>query len=98
MMTPQATDTMFPQLDAAQIARLSPFGEQRRARAGEILFDRGDAQYGIFVVLEGSIEIISMSNGTEPVLRVLGRGNFTGEVNHLSGRRSLVRCRAVEDS
>ncbi len=30
--------------------------------------------------------------------RVLERGMFTGEVNQLSGRRSLVRCRARETS
>ncbi|MGD0302742.1 MAG: FAD-dependent oxidoreductase [Bryobacteraceae bacterium] len=45
-----------------------------------------------------SIEIIGVSNGDEAVLRVLGRGNFTGEISLLSGRRALVRCRARESS
>ena len=93
---PEPTDAMFPKLDDAQIARLAAFGESRRAGKGEILFDQGDVDHGVFVVLEGSIEIIGIANGEETVLAVHGRGVFTGEVNLLSGRRTLVRCRARE--
>src|SRR6266478_4923692 len=89
---------MFPKLDDAQIARLAAFGEKRRARPGEVLFDQGDASHGVFVVLDGSIEIVGVSNGGEAALRVLERGTFTGEINQLSGRRSLVQCRAREAS
>jgi thioredoxin reductase (NADPH) len=94
----QQLDAMFPQLDAAQIERLRSFGRERRAQTGEILFDQGDSSHGVFVVLSGAIEILGVSNGDGPVLRVLGPGTFTGEVNQLSGRRSLVRCRAREES
>src|SRR5438876_10970487 len=89
---------MFPKLDDTQIARLVVFGEQRRARPGEVIFDQGDASHGVFVVLDGSMEIVSVSNHDDAALRVLERGAFTGEVNQLSGRRSLVRCRAREAS
>ena len=93
---PEPTDAMFPALDDAQIARLAAFGEQRRVQQGEILFDQGDAEHGVFVVLEGSIQIVSVASSEEAVIGVYGRGAFTGEVNQLSGRRSLVRCRARE--
>jgi thioredoxin reductase (NADPH) len=96
--TEQQIDEMFPALTDAQIARLSVFGEQRRFDAGEIVFDQGDASRGVFVVLEGSIEVTNVSKDHEGTLRVLLRGEFTGEVNQLSGRRSLVRCRAREAS
>jgi len=89
---------MFPALTDAQIARLSAFGEQRRVEAHEIVFDQGDASRGVFVVLDGSIEVLNVAKGHEGALRVLRRGEFTGEVNQLSGRRSLVRCRASEAS
>jgi thioredoxin reductase (NADPH) len=88
----------FPKLNDAQIARLAVFGTELRAKAGEILFDQGDSGHGVFVVLNGSIEVVSVSNGDDAVIRVLGRGDFTGEVNQLSGRRSLVRCRVREES
>jgi len=96
--TAEQLDAMFPLLDDAQIARLAEFGKQRRVAAGEILFDQGDAQHGVFVVLDGSIEIVSVANGEEAVIRVLGQGTFTGEVTQLSGRRSLVQGRAHESS
>ena len=96
--TPEQIESMFPKLDDAQIARLAAFGEKRRARPGEVLFDQGDASHGVFVVLDGSIEIVGVSNGGEAALRVLERGTFTGEINQLSGRRSLVQCRAREAS
>jgi thioredoxin reductase (NADPH) len=96
--TTEQIDAMFPALTDAQIGRLSAFGKQRRVEASEIVFDQGDASRGVFVVLEGSIEAVSVSKDHEDVLRVLHRGEFTGEVNQLSGRRSLVRCRAREAS
>src|SRR5260370_21586077 len=96
--TPEQLDEMFPKLDDSQIAKLAAFGVQRRAQPGEIVFDQGDSQHGVFVVLEGSIEVANVANGEETVIRVLGPGTFTGEVNQLSGRRSLVRCRARESS
>src|ERR1700681_1129447 len=95
---PDPNAAAFPTLDDAQMSRLAPFGVEVRAKAGDILFDQGDSSHGVFVVREGSIEIISVSNGNHGVIRVLGRGSFTGEVNQLSGRRSLVRCRAREAS
>jgi thioredoxin reductase (NADPH) len=96
--TSEQLDAMFPALTDAQVGRLSAFGKQRRVEAHEIVFDQGDASRGVFVVLEGSIEAVNVSKDHEDSLRVLHRGEFTGEVNQLSGRRSLVRCRAREAS
>jgi thioredoxin reductase (NADPH) len=91
-------DEMFPKLSDAQLAQLASIGSHRTARPGEILFDQGDDSHGVFVVVSGSIEILGITSGEETVLQVLGPGTFTGEVNQLSGRRSLVRCRAREQS
>src|SRR6202162_3865143 len=96
--TTEQLDAMFPALKDVQIARLSGFGQQRHVETREIVFDQGDASRGVFVVLEGSIEVANVTKDHEEVLRVLQRGEFTGEVNQLSGRRSLVRCRAREAS
>jgi thioredoxin reductase (NADPH) len=96
--TPEQIESMFPLLDDAQIARLRAFGAERQVEAGEIVFDQGDTSHGVFVVLDGSIEIVDVSKNDAAPLRVVKRGDFTGEVNLLSGRRSLVRCRALEAS
>jgi thioredoxin reductase (NADPH) len=84
-------DPKFPALSEPEIARLTTAGETRQFQAGEVLFDQGDDHHGVFLVLDGSIEIAAVS-------QVLTRGMFTGEVNQLSGRRSLVRCQAKEAS
>jgi thioredoxin reductase (NADPH) len=95
---PEQTEAMFPRLDEGQIERLSSFGKRLKAQPGELLFDRGDEDHGVFVVFSGSLEIVGVSKGNAVVIRVLEKGTFTGEVNQLSGRRTLVRCQAREAS
>ncbi|HWF08567.1 MAG TPA: FAD-dependent oxidoreductase [Bryobacteraceae bacterium] len=87
---------MFPRLNEAQIGHLRSFGVEGEAQPGAVLFDIGDVLHGVFVVIRGSLDIVAVSGESETVVRVLGPGMFTGEVNQLSGRRSLVRCRARE--
>jgi thioredoxin reductase (NADPH) len=91
-------DPKFPRLTDGQMERLKSFGVCGHAGAGDVIYDRGDEAHGVFVVISGSIEVVSVSDSGESVLAILERGAFTGEVNQLSGRRSLVRCRAHEDS
>ncbi len=89
---------MFPLLTEEQLAALAPFGITGDAAAGDVLFEQGDTAHGVFVVLKGSLEIVNVGSSGESVLRVVAQGGFTGEINLLSGRRSLVRCRAPEAS
>jgi cAMP-binding proteins - catabolite gene activator and regulatory subunit of cAMP-dependent protein kinases len=46
--------------------------------------------------MAGRIEIVLPSGTTERLVTVFGPGQFTGEVNMLSGRPVLVRSRASE--
>ena len=90
-----AGDALFPKLSGAQIARLASIGVRRSVAEGEVIYDQGDARRSVFVVLEGRIEIGSQSRSGETHIAVLEPAQFTGEVNMLSGRPSLVRARAV---
>jgi thioredoxin reductase (NADPH) len=92
------SDSMFPKLNAAQIGRLLSFGRRRSAKPGEILFDQGESKRGVFVVIEGQIEIVTPSKTGEVVLTVHGAGDFTGEVSILTGRSSLVQGRVSKES
>jgi thioredoxin reductase (NADPH) len=88
---------MFPSLSAAQLARVAHVGEERSLPAGEILFDEGDRDVPMFVVLDGELAVVHPRGKLEieePVT-VHRRGEFTGEVNQLADRPSLVRCRAL---
>jgi thioredoxin reductase (NADPH) len=87
----------FPRLTDAQVGRIARAGERQRVRAGQILFDQGDAQPHFYVVLSGELEIVQPVDGRETPITVHAPGEFTGEVNMLSGRRSLVRARMRND-
>ena len=91
-------DQMFPRLTPAQIGRISDVGERRRVRSGEVLFEFGEQNTRFFLVLEGTIEIVRPgAGGEEERVTVHGPGEFTGEINMLSARRTLVRARALVD-
>ena len=51
-----------------------------------------------FVVLAGEVEIVSPFGTNETLITVHGNGQFTGDVNMISGRRSIVRARATVPS
>ena len=87
-------EQMFPTLTAAQVARVATHGHVRQVRRGEVLVEAGDRDVPFFVVTAGQIEIVRPSGTAEAVVRALGPGEFTGEVNMLSGRRTFVRLRA----
>ncbi|HEV2845428.1 MAG TPA: FAD-dependent oxidoreductase [Thermoanaerobaculia bacterium] len=89
-------DKTFPTLTPEQVARISVHGTVRPVRRGEVLVEAGDAAVPFFVVATGQLEIVQLSNGMETLVAVHGPGQFTGEVNMLSGRRSLVRARVAE--
>jgi thioredoxin reductase (NADPH) len=88
---------IFPELNDAQRQRIARYGERRHALAGEVLYDQGTAALGIHVVLSGAVEIVRPGILGEELITVQRAGEFTGEVNVLAGRRSLVRARMVED-
>jgi thioredoxin reductase (NADPH) len=89
---------MFPQLTAEQAARVAALGRRRKVTAGEVVFEVGDSNTAFFVVVEGGLEIVRPVAEGEAHVVLHGPGEFTGEINMLSGRRSLVRAHAAVDS
>ena len=98
MATPNdRRDQTFPKLTEEQIARIASLGERRALSRGQVLFAQGDSAVPFFVLLRGAMEIVNPSETGEALVVVLGPGEFTGETNMLSGRRSLVTARMRED-
>jgi thioredoxin reductase (NADPH) len=89
-------DHLFPVLTDAQMERIAGHGQARPVQAGEILIREGDQNVPFFVVRAGTIEIVQPAERGETVIVVHRPGEFTGEANMLSNRRSLVRARAGE--
>lgn len=85
---------LFPTLTPAQIERIAAHGRRRPTVRGEVLVEAGAEVVPFFVVTEGQIEIVRPSGATEELVAIHGPGQFSGEVQMLSGRRALLRARA----
>jgi thioredoxin reductase (NADPH) len=88
-------ERLFPMLTAAQIARIRARGQVRATRQGEVLFEPGGQSVPFFVITAGQIAVDQPSERGDLVFAVLEAGQFTGEVNLLSGRRALARARVT---
>src|SRR5215216_2103589 len=89
-------ELIFPTLTPAQIRRIAPHGHMRTMQRGEVLVEQGDKEVPFFVVVSGEVEIVRPSGAAETLITVHGPGQFSGEVNMLSGRRALFRMRAAK--
>ena len=87
-------EQIFPRLTATQIGRVAAHGNVRAVDEGEVLIEEGRQDVPFYVVTAGLIEIVQPSRTGETVIAVHRPGEFTGESNMLSNRRSLVRARA----
>jgi thioredoxin reductase (NADPH) len=91
-------DEVFPVLTAEQQKRVLTHGRIRKVVTGEILVELNQQPTRVFVVVEGKLEALRVSDNREEVFAICGPGMFTGELNLLSGRRALARIRAAEPS
>jgi thioredoxin reductase (NADPH) len=87
---------MFPTLSAAQMARIAAHASRRTVHAGEILFDQGQVNALVFVVVSGAVEIVRPGLTGEDAITLHVPGQFSGEMSVLAGRRTLVRARVRE--
>ncbi len=93
--SPERDPLMFPSLGEEQIARLTPFGQQRTFAAGEVVFEPGETKRGFYILISGQVEIMGPAQQGQTLIALHETGEFTGELDMLIGRRSLVRARAV---
>src|SRR5919108_468772 len=97
-LTSSRIEKIFPKLTPDQIRRVAAQGHIRSVQPRQVLFEQGDRAAPFFVVIKGEVEIVRPFGASETLITVHGPGEFTGEVNMLSGRRSLVRARATKPS
>jgi thioredoxin reductase (NADPH) len=89
-------EQIFPKLTPEQISRVAVQGHIRAIQPGEVLVEQGDSAVPFFVVVSGEIEIVRPSGAAETLVTIHGPGEFTGDVYMLSGRRTIVRMRAIK--
>ena len=97
--TVQPLHASFAGFNSAMVERLHRYGAAETLAGGSMLSVRGDRDVDMFVVLEGELEIFeNIGSGNENIIARLGRGQFTGELDLLDNRRTLLGCRTVEQS
>lgn len=89
----------FPRLDDAHMGALERCAGAtlKHYATADKLIDVGERGFKFFVIKSGEILIVDESSETPTILAVLGRGQFTGDVAHLSGGPSLVSAVARVD-
>jgi len=89
----------FPRLDDAHMSALERCAGAtlKHYATADKLIEVGERGFKFFVIKSGEILIVDESSETPTILAVLGRGQFTGDVAHLSGGPSLVSAVARVD-
>ena len=80
----------FPKLNDAQIAALSTCAKLKQFAPRQALFSAGQCDYAFYVIKSGQVEIVDHSSGQDEVVTVHEPGEFTGDVDMLTGRPALV--------
>ena len=87
----------FPVLSEIEIERLRRYGAPQRYKPGAVLFEIGKPGPGMFVLLQGGVEIVTRDGHHEevPIVTHTQRGHFLGELGQLAGRPAFVEGRAM---
>jgi thioredoxin reductase (NADPH) len=85
----QTEETAFPRLTSAELALVKPLAKPCDYADGDIVFRAGQPDIDLYVVEAGRMEIRNPTDG-HPVIAVHEPGNFSGDIDVLTGRPVMV--------
>ena len=90
----------FPTLEQSLIDDLSRCSSvtTKTYRDGQTLFSVGDRDFKFFIVKSGEVEIVDHSGDEPKTVTVHNKGQFTGDVSHLTGNPAVVSAVARGDT
>jgi thioredoxin reductase (NADPH) len=98
-LTPFRPEMAFPFLTEEMVERLRAYGSEEEMGAGDTLYSRGEREVDLFVVLAGAARIFTYEeDGEQRQLTTVQAMQFTGELDLLSSRPTLVNAQTLEDS
>jgi thioredoxin reductase (NADPH) len=91
--------TAFPTLDDSQVSEFERCTKavKKVYRNGHTLISMGDRDFKFYIVKSGEVEIVDHSGDKPKTVVIHGKGQFTGDVSHLTGRASIVSAVARGD-
>ena len=89
----------FPTLDETQINQLGRCtdAEPKLYQDGQALFRVGDHDMKFFIVKSGEVQIVDYSGDTPKTLVIHRKGEFTGDISHVTGQPAVVSAIARGD-
>jgi len=90
---PGPPEHVLPTLTEAQLRGIASRGTRRSVQSGEVLIEQGQSASHFFVVLSGELQVVRPLQKVETLVIVTRAGQFTGEINTLTGRNALFQTR-----
>lgn len=88
---------LFSELEPEALRLIAFAGETRILRAGDVLFHRGEASDGGYIVLTGSIALDAAGDGS-PAIQIVGPNTLIGEIALISQTERPATALAREPS
>ncbi len=97
MATTSRDTEAFPRLDEHEIDCVATLGELRQFADGEMLIEAGQKDFSFFLVKSGHVDILDLSSGLAKRVVTHSAGEFTGDVDMLTGRPAVISAVARGD-
>lgn len=89
---------IFSKLTDKQIRTLARVFLPRRYAKGDVIIRKGDTGLGMFLIMNGALEVYDERDGKRATLATLRPGHSVGEMSLLDGRPRSANVEAIEDS
>jgi thioredoxin reductase (NADPH) len=91
---PLSDSVAYPHLNEAEMQEAALFGERCAFAENEPLVSAGDYPFSSYLIFSGKIRAVDISSGERVVFVRYGAGYFTGDIDLLTRRPSLVSVEA----
>ena len=88
---------MFANMPASKLKLLAFASDRVTFGTGEILFRQGDDGDAAYIVIDGKVDVLVSSNGTDTVVAELGKNAFVGDMGVISDMPRTATIRAQTD-
>src|SRR5215207_2759356 len=88
--------TLFPRLTASQIEFLSKIGTQSSFARGDLVFEHGQRETPLYVVLSGALDIIDRAPEGDRYFTQCREGTFVADISMFTGEPTLAASFAAE--
>lgn len=86
---------LFSHLKNRDIQRLFQIGHVRQYSSGEMVFNQGEPSFGIYVILEGSVEIFWKNKKKDEHISSFDAGEFFGELSLVVNNKRTASARST---